>query len=283
MRKRSKLKSHINTLRNIKSIITAMKNLSLIEIGKVGKFSLAQKKVVQSIENTAADFFHFHPQLANKLQQTYPVTYIVIGSERGFCGDFNKLLFECLMGYLNKQQPVAATIITIGRKLAAKLEDNLPIAKRLDGPNTAEEIHAVILSLVRSLATTYPNSWIIIYNEESENGIQAKTFRLFERIEAEKELYFSSPPLLNLNPENFLTELLDQYLFAILYQIFYKSFMAENHARLQHMEGALQWLDKMDNQLKLQINMLRQEAITESIEEIMLSVEQLNVGASVLK
>jgi F-type H+-transporting ATPase subunit gamma len=67
--------------------------------------------------------------------------------------------------------------------------------------------------------------------------------------------------------------LLDQYLFAVLHEIFYTSLMAENRSRFQHMDQALQRLEKETDGLKRKYHVLRQEEITQEIAVIMLSAE----------
>jgi F-type H+-transporting ATPase subunit gamma len=51
--------------------------------------------------------------------------------------------------------------------------------------------------------------------------------------------------------------------------------MAENHSRLQHMEGAIQHLDDKSEKLKRKAQTFRQEEITEEIEVILLTAESL--------
>ena len=56
--------------------------------------------------------------------------------------------------------------------------------------------------------------------------------------------------------------------------------MVENRYRLEHMDNAIRQLDKRVNRLQLQYNTMRQEEITEEIEVIMLSVENLRDAPS---
>jgi F-type H+-transporting ATPase subunit gamma len=86
---------------------------------------------------------------------------------------------------------------------------------------------------------------------------------------------FPYPPILNLNPLTFAKDLIDQHLFSLLYEVFYSSLMAENLRRFQHMDQAIQRLEKDMAELVLRRNSLRQEEITEEIEVIMLSAEAL--------
>lgn len=302
MTKRSELKKHIYNLGEIKNIVAAMKNLSLIEISKTTKFLENQIKVIATLEEASNDFMHFFPHFS-LLKEKPTTAYVLIGSERGFCGDFNEAIIKhFLSSKKENKEPIIPYLIVIGRKLttkilemdfAAKTEANNKI-KLLDGPSAFEEIHSVIFNLIKTLEKIneetekiiYPGSWSIICNVESQNVIQTlelNPFNNFGLVNSDasninkklKSSFAPFSPLLNMKPEQFLTELLDQYLFAILHQIFFKSFMVENRQRLLHMENAIRWLEKNKNQLELQLNMLRQEEITEEIEVILLSAKAI--------
>lgn len=301
MTKRSDLKKHIYNLGEIKNIVAAMKNLSLIEISKITKFLSNQIKVIATLEEASTDFMHFFSHLS--LIQEKPITaYVLIGSERGFCGDFNESIIKYFLNAQKQSQELSNShIIVIGRKLAAKISDmNFTTKitakdkiKILDGPSAFEEIHLVIFNFIKTLeeineeteGVIYPGSWSIICNEESQNTVQTLALNPFSSFmdKNSKTLFTPFPPLLNTKPQQFLAELLDQYLFAILHQIFFKSFMVENRQRLLHMENAIRWLDKNKEQLELKFNMLRQEEITEEIEVILLSAKAIieEIGSGV--
>lgn len=79
--------------------------------------------------------------------------------------------------------------------------------------------------------------------------------------------------MINLDAGEFYSDLVHHYLFAVLHEILYISLMAENHSRLQHLEGAVKHLDDETVNLHRKIQMYRQEEITEEIEVILLNSE----------
>jgi F-type H+-transporting ATPase subunit gamma len=270
MSKLSALKGRIHSLGDIKSILGAMKNLSIIEMNKVSRFLEAQQKTALAVEDAIADFqdFYGHPQVS-RLGSADEVR-VLIGSERGFCGSFN----ETLLAGLDPPGPGAGKtrILTVGRKLAQKTGEDPRVAAMLDGPNTAEEIPAVIVELLGKLAA-YPDSkWLFLYHDDGEASGRVSALVPFESIPKSGGAEHSHPPLIQVPPAELYTELLDQYLYFLLYRVFYSSFMAENRQRLQHMEGAIQALERDWNRLMLRFNTLRQEEITEELEVILLSV-----------
>jgi F-type H+-transporting ATPase subunit gamma len=235
-----------------------------------GILNTTQQELLHSVEEVLADFQHFYGVPAETRGMDSASLYVLIGSERGFCGGFNEAIQKSF-----ERQSIAHTprLIIVGRKLALKfLQDNRVVAS-LDGPSTAEEIPAVISQLANTLTQFSLQDWKIVHNECTGAGTRVATSSPFELSSRPPTTKLQFPPLLNLAPSDLRPQLFDQYLFALFYGIFYQSFMAENHERLRHMDGALNKLREDEEQLRRISNSLRQETITEELEVIMLSVE----------
>lgn len=283
MTKRTKLKEHLHTIEEIGDIMIAMKNLCFIEMNKITKVLSMQAQVMQTLREMSRDFLSFYPIFPIRKQGVYPEIYILIGSERGFCGPFNDNVIHQLEVLIEQNPVPAPTFIVVGRKLASKMAEDSRVMATLDGPNAIEEIPAVILNLLQILEKVSTQrhialhswQWDIIFNEEEHNQIQAKTLQPFKEFYVDDEMTYSISPLLNLPQEQFLAEFADHYLFAMCYSVFYQSFFAESHQRLFHLNNALDHLEDKKNSLKKYLNLLRQEEITEEIQIIMLSAEVL--------
>ena len=114
MSRSRELKQHILQLQDIRMILNSMKNLAYMETMKLARFLSVQNRVVKHIDTVASDFlaFHAYPEL---LVDKPEHVYLLIGSERGFCGDFN----ETLLAEMESDQH--AEIIAVGRKLCLRL------------------------------------------------------------------------------------------------------------------------------------------------------------------
>ena len=281
MTKRAQLKDNLHTLEDIGNIMTAMKNLCSIEISKMTKFLSMQDRVMESILAVKSDFLSTYPIMPISNQEAKPLIYILIGSERGFCGGFNNNILNELERL--KEQNPNAVLISVGRKLALKLDDDSRIANVLDGPNVIEEIPAVILKVLKALEEVarqrhfalHSGQWNIIFNEEKQDQIQVTTLQPFNEFCISNTDKFSAPPVLNLSTDVFLAEFIDNYFFALFHSVFYKSFFVENHQRFFHLNHALDRLDRKKNDLKGHLKLVRQEEITEEIQIIMLSAEAI--------
>jgi F-type H+-transporting ATPase subunit gamma len=270
MSKLSDLRSRMRALSDIEGILNAMKNLSLVEMTKISRFYMTQQDLLRAVEEALADFQQFYGAPRERKDPASGSIYVLIGSERGFCGGFNETIqktFEAL--------PIAGTphkLVLVGRKLALKFLQDDRVVTSLEGPSAADEIPLVISQLAKTLTRFSSSPWKIIHNSCAGAMTRVETTSPFEFPKRETSRKFQYPPLLNLPPSNLRPLIFEQYLFALFYGIFYQSFMAENYERLRHMDGALNKLREDEERLLRLANSLRQETITEELEIIMLSV-----------
>ena len=275
------LQLHIAQMEEIRSILNSMKNLALIEIHKLGRFQTMQGQAVANIENAALDFLDFYPLPVTK--ENVMSVCILVGAERGFCGDFNESLINTIA------TGTYSGIIAIGSRLCNKLDDNpLKVIASIRGANVAEEVPAVLNRLVDTLSSLPVAKGDIdhepinsaatlqltaVYHDNSPGQINRRQILPPFPAQQQRAPGYGNPPILNLEPGEFLSDLTEHYLFAVLHEIFYISLMSENQRRLQHLEGAVKHLDDETVNLRRKSQIYRQEEITEEIEVILLNSE----------
>ena len=274
MSKRRDIESQLRSLTEIKEIMSAMKNLALMEVHRLTRFLDTQHRVVATIEAAAADFLFFH--LGDFPEKSRNI-HLLLGTERGFCGDFNESLVRALDNHSGSATKTA--LVIIGSKLAAKLEGDTRITASLVGASVVEEVDSVLINLMERLTGLNAGqrrvpcaSRYSIANPKKV--VEGHRFAPFQGPRVERKPFWSSAPTL---PEaaKFLSALAEQYLFAELHELLYRSLMAENQRRMQHMDAAVRRLERTSAELLRRCNTLRQEEITEEIEVIMLSVKAL--------
>jgi F0F1-type ATP synthase gamma subunit len=205
--------------------------------------------------------------------------WIVVGSERGFCGEFN----EAPETEARAARARGDRLIAVGARLADRLEE-ADGDGMLAGANVAEELPAVLqrvaveLERVQRTAPTGPLHVKAVYQNPDGSGPLTRTIAplpLPERPPRPRPY----APRLTLAPPEFFAGLLEQALLMSLQEAFSVSLIAENRRRLEQMEGALRRLDEITARLAQRLNASRQEEITQEIEVIMLSAEALSTGA----
>ncbi len=277
MSRRHELQRRLRTLAEIDDIMESMRLLSLLEIRKLSRFINCQRRVVELQEQAATDFLSFYaPQRPVGGPRPKPV-FIVVGSERGFCGDFNAALRECLEALRRAGGLPEPTVLAVGRKLAADLDDLGVAVRLLDGPGTAEEIPGVLQRLVARLNECIEAAGDIrltVLHHGGEHGAVMATpvIPAFERLPPPRQR-LANTPRLYLSPEAFLSGLVEQYLFAVLHEILFTSLLHEHQRRVQHLDGAIRRLGQTLEELGRQSNALRQEEITEELQVILLGAD----------
>jgi F-type H+-transporting ATPase subunit gamma len=273
----AELSQRFARLNEISGIMTAMKSLSLVETKKLARFIGHQRRMLANIEAAAADFLNFYP--VEPVTGLQPTLLLVIGSERGFCGNFN----EQVLAALDALPPwtSAPTLLLVGSRLAGKRRNDPGGTIELEGPTVTEDVPGVLNRVMDALHTASrqlsgTGAALFTLAHGADSGPALKRLLPFDPPPGP---HFAHAPRLQLAPATFFAELLDQYLLAALYGLFYESLAAESRQRLAHMEQALDRLDDTIDQLALKRNALRQEKIVEEIEVILASEMALNQHA----
>lgn len=276
MSRRHEQINHRHKLSEIRNIMNSMKTLAIMETHKLERFIETQSMMLKSIENIAADFLHFNPQVLPKVEPTSNII-LVLGSERGFCGDFNEQLVKQLESSFADIIQGNTTLIIVGSKLQLLFTEASRNIIFVEGADVVEEIFNVVALLAKRLAAyQQPASLYVLHHKNIYNEIVVE--RLLPPF---KELHYEKvnnliAPVLNLTAKDFFLELTEHYLFNSIHQILYVSLMIENQHRTQHLENAIHHLDDKTDELKHKINALRQEEIIEEIEVILLTASSLN-------
>ena len=256
---------------DVRSMLSAMKNLALTEIHRLGQGLDRQKRVMATVERVASDFASFYDL---PLAQSGGIT-IVIGSERGFCGEFNAELVAPAL----EAQERGEKILLVGNRLAERFVEEGGV-ESLPGAVVAEEIPQVLeavagwLEKAQQAEPALSTTVRVLYQDEAEGGPHLKTLAPLPVPDRLTEIP-ANKPLLNLSAPEFTALLGEQALLLALEGTFMLSLVTENRRRLEHMEQALHRLGQTTKDLTKRMNMARQGEIIQEIETIMLGAEAL--------
>ncbi len=277
MSKRTQIRRHLAVLNEISGIMGAMKNISLMETHKLARFLVHQHRVLAGIEAAASDFLGHHPEIEYRAERMVPGVTVAIGSQRGFCGDFNATLVDAVSQYQHQEASQSHRLLVVGRRLASRLGKDPRVAASFDGPSVAEEVQPVLHRLMTALSELQAQDGrtellgvTVIAHHEGDDQLGIRSILPVPN-RGHYSSHFAYPPFLNLAAPMFFSELARHYVWAQMHDVFCSSLMAENRRRLQHMEGAIQRMVEKAGEMQRKYNMLRQEEVTEEIEVIMLS------------
>lgn len=269
-----KVENHLGQLRELREIIGSMKTLSQLELHKLSGMSASQHALAESLARIAADYYYHYPQ--PPVDEGTPVSlWLVIGTERGFCGEFNESLVQRLVGLFPQCRDNPQRVVAVGRKLWSRLEEVLPGFVPLEGANVSEELPhvlgAVVGTIQHCMTEEKTDTLQLLYHDDVQGRIE--TSRLLPPAITAEETTWRTPPLLQLSPHMFLGEFLQHYLYLGLNERFVVSLLAENRYRVQHLEGAVRRVEERLDILASRARSLRQEEITEEIEMLLLGMD----------
>jgi len=288
MSKRAHIRRHLGALEDIGGIMGAMKNISLMETHKLARFLTNQHRVLDAIAATAEDFLSHHPEIGPPPSAGASDIIVAIGSQRGFCGDFNESIARAVRRHLRESAAQPPGVLVVGRRLAAALGKEPRIITSFDGPGVTDEVQPVLLHLMNSMTELQakagrnePFAVTVFAHCEGESEVGARSILPVPHTGSFAPR-FPFPPLLNLESRAFFSQLAHHYVWAQMHDVFYGSLMVENRRRLQHLEGATQRIRDNVSGLQQKYNLLRQEEITEEIEVILLSNDALQASRRVV-
>lgn len=264
-----KIEGQLKQLQELQTIIASMKTLSQLEMRKLTEVSGFQFEMLQTLEHIVSDYVTYFPRPAYHEEK---VVWLLIGSERGFCGAFNEKLIRRLQTEWPGCQEQPWRVLAVGQKLCDQLEGLLPGHHALAGACASEEIASILTKVVVAIeklfeAETSGTLWVLFHDNKGEDVIVQ---RLLPPASINVYKRYRFPPMLYLDPELFFRNFLQHYLLLRLTRLFTVSLQAENQERFRHLELAGHRLDRRRTVLASRARNLRQEAIIEEIEMILL-------------
>jgi F-type H+-transporting ATPase subunit gamma len=273
MSARRVLLRRLQSLEEIAEILHSLQTLAMIETHKLTRLGATQHRLVAGIERAAADLCNCFPHLLEHPEELTEIV-LLLGSERGFCADYNENLLAALVELDQERPQTRPKVLAVGSRLFARLEDDSRVVARLAGASAAEEVPVVLSELVDTVLDLEnrlgPLGLAVLHHELETQKVRAcRLLPPFAAIAGQRPA--GTSPQVNLPLHQLFAELVDHYLMARLNQLFHTALLAENQRRVQHLEGAKRRVQEEVARLGLKANALRQEEIIEEIEVLLLS------------
>ncbi len=271
MTRRQALERRRHSLEETGKIIHSMQTLAFLETRKLDQRMQHQALLQAQVERAAADFLAFHP--CTTCRPAAAKACLIVGSERGFCGDFNERLAEQMRDAWIRDP--GCRYLAVGRRLGNALAEHPGLDAVVNGASVSEEIPEVlgrITSALQNLQLRHGDLELsALHHAPQPAGIRhLSLLPPFQELPPPSDRPF--PPLLNLPPATFLLGLVEHYLLIALQGCLCASLLAENQRRVQQLEGAARHLQRRADDLQRRGARLRQEEIIEEIEVLLLGM-----------
>lgn len=289
------LKRRIRTATDLHSLVRTMKALAAVNIRQL-------EKAVESLDEYRRTIdLGLQIVLAHSDQAGYRARSargnasgaIVFGSDQGMCGQLNDLVAQAV------EQPIADDlvetrkfdrIIAVGGRVADRLETlNHQVSATLSTPGSTAGIVPLVQDLLVRIDGWQQNrniTRITVFFAEHQSKASYRVVNQvllpMDRSRLEKIRSRSWPtnqlPTFTMDPDQLLSTLINQYLFASLYRSAAESLTSENASRLAAMRGAERNIASRIDLLKNEFNQTRQMSITEELLDIASGFEAIRTS-----
>lgn len=281
------IKSRIHSVKSTQKITSAMKMVSSAKLQKAEK-KIQQLHIYQEkiIDIQQAIFGEMEETLKSDLineREVKKVTILAFSSNSSLCGSFNSNIIKQLNSTIDKYKHLGKeniTIIPIGKKVAdATKKEGFTIEENLDAladaPNFTD-VQRIANKLIQSFLKAEVDKVELIYHQFVSKGSQVLTNKTLLPLKigttdedlqtdnvSKNNLYLFEPSLKEL-----LQELLPKVVRVNLFTTLLDSSASEHAARAIAMQIATDNADDLLDDLKLQYNKSRQQAITNELLDI---------------
>ena len=273
------IKGRIDSVNNTLKITSAMR---LISSSKFHRAQIALNNSKPYLEALIEMFSDLQTDDAipeseySKERALKKAAVVIVSSNASLCGSFNinveKLLHETIER-LRKNGAENITIYTIGKRITSHLKSPSYTIVECDHLLSEKPDYSgskkIAVTLMKQFSSGEIDRVDLIYNHFKSMGTQIPTVEQFLPIITKKEItskgaYYLYEP----DKENIAADIIDKQLFATIFRILLDSSAAEHAARSVAMQLASDNAGKLIQELTLQYNKSRQQAITNELLDI---------------
>lgn len=209
------------------------------------------------------------PTGSDAARKTVKNTEVVIGTERGFCGEINRRLSEHIQQ--QKAKTAERDYFIVGDRLQQLLDDGSFTG--VTGAQSAEGIETVIDDLfARWLAQNQLpslSSLQITYWDDMRHEITTLTALSQILPSNESTAADDFAPVCYTSKQELLRDLEPDLMFVLLHYATKMALLSENRQRMAHLDAATRHLKDKNEALQLQANQLRQSGIISEVEALL--------------
>ena len=254
-----------------------MKTVSAAKLRRAQERVVSARPYANQLRHVLAGLASRIENIEHPLLEVRPenrVLLLVVTSDRGLCGGFNSNLTKSAQNFLRQHQDVDIQLFTAGRKgrdffrrrNARIAGEYVNFFSRLDVSNAKE----IAQQLIEKYSSAEIDAVYITYNE-FKSAIQQRIVveRLLPLGSADlKETPSGVDYIFEQPPQEILNRLLPRYVEIEVYRALLESAAAEHGARMAAMDTASRNAGEMIESLTLNMNRVRQAAITREIIEV---------------
>ena len=285
------LKTRIGSVASSEKITGAMKMISSAKVHKneqeLRRLLPFKSQIQQIMGHVLSSDENFRSPLIEE-REVRNIALVIYGSDDGLCGAYNMNVFKRLLEELNTLQSdfgeaVTITIYPVGRKVARACQHlkgpsiKIENIEGVDSKMSPEKVNEFTLLLKEKFTAKEADLVKVVYMRFFSISRQRATvdtlFPVKEEIllggvdrdiKKENRLYIFEP-----NPNRIFNEVLPMFVLSMMQEVTIENRASEQAARVMAMQAANDNAKKLNEELQLEYNKLRQQSITTELLDIL--------------
>ena len=286
------IERRIKTTTDLQGIVKTMKMLSSVSVGQYEKALNSLNQYGTTLRQAFHGLFtqSFFTYMPPNIKTTAPkILAIVIGSDNGLVGRFNKDILEYVKSTCIELggNPNQIRLISVGKRVALQASSiNLHISHTYPISNSIKEIASlaglILTQIDKEVSEHHFDLVEIFYNKQQNLSFTPQMRQLmplsYHNLQNLKKTPWEGKtiPLITANKEELFSALLHEYFTIQLTHALTASLAAEHFTRMNHMQQAEKNIEEKLLQLNLEYQQVRQNQITEELIDIVSGASAIN-------
>lgn len=285
------LRRRIKTTQDLRDIVSNMKMLSSVSILQYEQADKALDKYLRNLRDAfhILAIHHLLPQVTSAKVKKHRYLFLLIGSDNGMVGRFNREIVEKAKDYLRQKHISLNDVlfVTIGKRVSALAENNrLKVYQSYAVSNSVKAVvmlaENVILNIDETIRKERVSDVFVVSHHRGEHNLisvdlkQVLPFDM-KRLQklCDKKWETNNIPQLGIPAEKMFAELVNESLMINVGKEINASLAAEHYTRMTNMQNAEKNIDENLEELNLIYQQQRQEDITDELIDVISGAEAM--------
>ncbi len=284
------LKKRIKVTEDLREIVSTMKAMSSASIAQYEKANGALSKYRLNLRDAFHALARQNPVPKVNTQSSGKCLLILIGSDNGMVGKFNKEILQKAKEHLRKNgiSPRDVMFLTVGKRMSAVVaQEKLKIYAKYAISNSVKMVNTIAETVIMKLdeaTTTDDVTAVSVFYHKRSSGEQIKVarqniipfdFASYLRLKNEP-WETNNVPLIPVKPKDMFVALMNEYLMISMASFLNYSLSAEHYTRMTNMQNAEKNIDENLEELNLAYQQQRQESITDELIDVISGAEAMS-------
>lgn len=268
------MRQRMKAIETIKKVTHAMRLISMSSHARLrskrGLLEQYQRELLRMIKTVQATQQDWHYPLEPHPQATRDLA-IVIGSQKGLCGNFNNALIAFFARNTEHIDPNNLDTIVVGKKavdLLSKRQGGLLMEFKAFTINTLAAIARKITDYVLAEGNRYRSITIYYQYPKTFFAQRPSIYNLTQSVQDETKSEQLEPYRWEHDPKDILDTLVKKQIEIVFHEALLNSLIAEQSARFIAMDSSTRNASTMLDEMRINYNKLRQAKITRELTDL---------------